>query len=347
VNKSTHRAPILTKITAPRANSPVVLRPRLFQRLDQLRESPIVWLVGPPGAGKTTLASTYLSQRPGQYLWYQVDAGDADPATFFHYLRLALQQATPQKLLELPKLTPEFLPGLTTFVRRYAEVIAASIKKPMMCVLDNFEQVPDDSPLPVLIRELASSFPPEIGLLVLSRAEPPSPFARLRLYGQLVVFGGDELNLTVDEAREVAAARQPQTATRLESEQIERVHTETQGWIAGFTLLLAGSRNAASGFRHLNGAPQLLFDYFATELFGHFPASVQHGLLRTALLPTMTIPDVDRLTGDPQIKTVLADLQRHNCFVVQKGQTEPIYEYHALFRAFLLNRAVVEIPANE
>jgi LuxR family maltose regulon positive regulatory protein len=341
-----HSVPPLSKITVPRAHEPV-LRPRLFQRLDQLRTSPILWLAGPPGAGKTTLASSYVSQHKGHHLWYQFDAGDADPATFFHYFRLALQQATPHKLLELPALTPEFLPGLATFVRRYAEVMASSLKKPTICVLDNFEHVPDDSVLPAVIRELASSLPPEIGFIVLSRSEPPPVFARLRLYGQLVVLGGHELNLTEDEAREVVAAREARTGVRWESERIERLLIETQGWIAGFTLQLEDFRNADRSFRALSEVPQLVFDYFATEFFGHFPASVQRGLLYAALLPVMTTLNVERLTGDPQINTVLADLQRRNCFVVQHGQAEPAYEYHGLFRAFLLNRAVAEVPSDQ
>ena len=43
----------------------------------------------PPGAGKTTLASSYVDARELRHLWFQLDAGDADPATFFHYLGVA------------------------------------------------------------------------------------------------------------------------------------------------------------------------------------------------------------------------------------------------------------------
>jgi hypothetical protein len=43
------------------------------------------------GAGKSTLAATYLEEAQLSGVWYQLDAGDSDPATFFYYLREAAQ----------------------------------------------------------------------------------------------------------------------------------------------------------------------------------------------------------------------------------------------------------------
>jgi LuxR family maltose regulon positive regulatory protein len=344
VHELTNRtASSLPKITSPRANNPVP-RPRLFQQLDRLRDSTVIWLVGPPGAGKTTLASTYLAEHLPRHLWYQLDAGDANIATFFHYFRLAVQQVAPGCHRKLPVLSPEYLPGLAAFVRRYAEILDAHLEKPIAIVLDNYEQLPADAPLHGIIREWVSCLPPDIRFLVLSRAEPPPAFARLRVHGQLAVFDGGDLNLTLEEAQAVALAQEPRTGIRPDPEHIERAYRETQGWIAGFTLLLADARKPFGGYRDLAGTRQPVFDYFATELFEHFPEPVRRGLLCTALLPAMTIPEVEQLTGDSGITAVLADLQRRNCFVVQRGRTEPVYEYHALFRAFLLNRAVAQIP---
>jgi LuxR family maltose regulon positive regulatory protein len=83
---------------------------------------PFLWLAGPPGSGKTTLASHYLAQNALPHLWYQIDAGDADLAGFFLHLRQALEQAAPRSRQTLPPLlTPEYLPGLSAFVRLYAE----------------------------------------------------------------------------------------------------------------------------------------------------------------------------------------------------------------------------------
>ncbi|MEO5863085.1 MAG: hypothetical protein ABIQ03_11580, partial [Burkholderiales bacterium] len=70
----------------PRLHAPIA-RTRLFRVLASARrEQPFIWVAGPPGAGKTTLIGSYLEARHSRYLWYQIDPGDSDPATFFFYL---------------------------------------------------------------------------------------------------------------------------------------------------------------------------------------------------------------------------------------------------------------------
>lgn len=120
MDKPTSITSFSTKITAPMADNPV-LRTLLFQRLDQFRNKKIVWLSGPPGSGKTTLASTYLFKHVSHHLWYQLNLGDVKIVTFFHYFRLAIQQAAQYRCQKPSVLAPESLPDLVTFIRSYAE----------------------------------------------------------------------------------------------------------------------------------------------------------------------------------------------------------------------------------
>jgi hypothetical protein len=70
---------------------------------------------GPPGAGKSTLVASYIAARRLRALWYHVDEGDRDPATFFYYLGLAAAPLLGKRGAALPLLTPEFLGNLPVF----------------------------------------------------------------------------------------------------------------------------------------------------------------------------------------------------------------------------------------
>ena len=86
---------MLAKISRPRLSA-VYQRSRLFDQLDMAwRKHSVTLAHGPPGAGKTTLVSSYIEVRNRSCLWYQVDSGDDDVATFFHYFGSAAKEHLP------------------------------------------------------------------------------------------------------------------------------------------------------------------------------------------------------------------------------------------------------------
>jgi ATP/maltotriose-dependent transcriptional regulator MalT len=101
--------PRLAKLTRPRP-ARAVPREGLFACLDEVRtHSRAICVVGPPGAGKTTLATSWLDARSIKGIWHQVDAGDADLPIFFHYLGQAAVAFTHKRQRPRPALTPEYL----------------------------------------------------------------------------------------------------------------------------------------------------------------------------------------------------------------------------------------------
>ena len=80
-----------SKFTRPSVRD-VVPRQRLFKTLASGKNYSAIWLAGPPGSGKTTLVADYLNSLNQPCIWYRVDQGDADIATFFHYFTQAANQ---------------------------------------------------------------------------------------------------------------------------------------------------------------------------------------------------------------------------------------------------------------
>ncbi|SHN31478.1 BTAD domain-containing putative transcriptional regulator [Rhizobacter sp. OV335] len=335
-----------SKICAPRAER-ALPRPRLFDQLDAMHSATISWICAAPGAGKTTLAASYLARRDQSVIWFELGADDADSATFFHYLGRALANVGNADRVALPALLPAQLPTLARYTRRCAEAIADALAPGSVIVFDNYEQLPAASAVHEIVRDIACLLAPALRVIVLSRSEPPAAFARLRLNQALVLLGGAQLNLLADEAAALVAAHAP-AAGASPPGLAEALLRESEGWVAGFTLLLAQRGDGPASAK--GTSRQLLFDYFASELFERFDSSLQTALLCTALLPTISAAAATRLTAHPDVGAALADLQRRNCFCREHdgaGTGQVLYEYHALFRTFLLERAVTQIAQDD
>jgi LuxR family transcriptional regulator, maltose regulon positive regulatory protein len=328
----------LAKITRPTLAT-TVPRPRLFRLLDRARPRPVTWVWGPPGAGKTTLIASYLRARNVRSLWYQLDEGDADVATFFYYLGLA----APRRRRPLPFLTPQYRPGLSLFARHYFRELYARLTARFTVVFDDYQEVPADSRLHDLFAEAVAEIPAGGRLIFISRSEPPVAFARHRAHGKIDTLDGPKLRFTPAEAGGLIRRLAPGPWSR---ETLRSLHKSVDGWGAGLVLRIEQLRREA---RAVTGpgepSSELLFDYFAAEIFKRADVATQDVLLQTAFLPRITPAMAASLTGQSTAGAILATLHRENYFTNKQAGPEPTYEYHPLFRAFLLSQAADTYPA--
>jgi LuxR family maltose regulon positive regulatory protein len=332
-----NRPPSIAKITKPRL-AEVVPRERLFRRLDRARARSLVWISGPAGSGKTTLAASYLDDRKLPFLWYHLDESDNDLATFFYYLGQAAANASPRRSKQsLPLLTPEYGHGIAAFTRKYFECLCSRVTSPFVIVLDNYHHLADESPFHGMIREAFHAVPEGITVMINSRGAPPQSLAALAAGNRMERVGWEELKFDLREASSLLRkGREAVPGRKLAA----AAHAMTEGWAAGLVLLAEQIGSSKWEPRELDRfRPQEFFDYFASELFEKAGAETQDFLLKTSFLPDMT-PDVAAaITGYGGARSLLMRLRKNHFFTEQRSLNDPVYQYHPLFRQFLQIRA--------
>ena len=111
-------------------------------------------------------------------------------------------------------------------------------------------------------------------------------------------------------------------------------------------LMMESARAQPFEPRQINEMTQRdIFNYFANEVFDKTDEGTQAFLLKTSFLPEMTRRMAEALTGQSAAGRILSRLNQAHYFTEKRYQErEPVYQYHPLFRDFLLNKAVDTLP---
>ena len=307
-----------------------VQRPLQVQALDRhLASAPLVWVLGLPGAGKTSAAAQWVHAalaRGERCLWYRLDEDDADVAGLIDSLRHHPLHGAPQGL---PAWSPDHRDDPRRFARRFfaqfvqarpgaAAPAAASDAPPRMTlVLDDCHCVPDSSLLFELLDAAREVGGHGLRLLLISRRPPPPLLQRGMLAGWLRLH--DDLGLALDEATAVAEAA---SGRRWQADEIAHLHS-AHGWLAH---VLALARSPAPGRWIADSAnpavPDALgqvADFLSHELLLMLPAAQRRPFRLLAELPELPRALAQAGAGgqriDPAVARLLDPLAARRYFV--------------------------------
>lgn len=335
----------LAKLTGPQLYH-TVSRERLHSQFDLLRESyPAIWVTGPPGAGKTTCVSNYLHVRKLPGIWYQLDINDNDLASFFFHMRIAAQTSVKAKSIDLSLLTSEYLTDIEGFSRIFFRRFYTLHSRPAVFVLDNYHEIPAESILHSVIDIAISELPPSHTLVVISRMNPPLILARALANNCLGKIQWHDLRLTVEEISAIAAAA---GLTQLTEETVIALENQCDGWVAGLTLLIEGIKYEQGVNRYqLTDSKEIIFNYFASQVFERLSVDMREFLLSTSILSEITVSAAMLLSKNTQSQQHLEYLYQRRLFISRRHSVDQFYQYHTLFREFLLARAKLHFSVNE
>ena len=195
---------------------------------------------------------------------------------------------------------------------------------------------------------LLEHLPPQVHLVIATRADPALPLARLRARGELVEIRAADLRFTPDEA---AAYLNEVMGLDLAARDVAALEGRTEGWIAALQLaaLSMQGRDDVAGFiAGFAGDDRYIVDYLVEEVLQRQPERVRSFLLQTSILDRLSGPLCDAVTGQDGGKAMLEALDRGNLFLVPLDDRRRWYRYHHLFadvlRAHLLDEQPDRVP---
>ena len=191
----------------------------------------------------------------------------------------------------------------------------AGVAEEIVLVLDDYHLI--EAPtvhgsLALLLERL----PPQLRLVLASRADPSLPLARLRVGGQLTEIREADLRFTAEETaallREATGAGPPR-----------RHRGRPRGPNRGVGRraparrpVPAGSRRRGRFVATFTGSHRYVLDYLTEEVLARQPQELVRFLLETSVLQRLSGPLCDAVTGRDDGQQLLEQIERANLFLV-------------------------------
>jgi LuxR family transcriptional regulator, maltose regulon positive regulatory protein len=287
----------VTDPLAPRApDAGLVARPALVRRLCE-SAAPLVVLHAPAGYGKTALLRQWAECDERAFAWLDVGEVGDDPATLLD--ALATQRD--------------------------------GVGAPQVLVLDHGQALADAL---ALVADVALRQRPGFTIALATRGEPELPLGRLRVQGQVLELGPDDLALGAQEAALLLRT----AGLALEAREVGELLARTQGWAAGVRLaaLAVGDQaDPAAAVAAFGGDDRYVADYLRDAVLKPLAPGEMQFLRRAAPLEELSGPLCDAALGRSGSGELLRSLARAGLLLTAVDRAERCFRMHPLLADML------------
>ena len=327
--------PILkTKLFIPPVQDGVITRPRLLNRINQNLHKKVLFINAPAGFGKSTLLAEWATQSKIAVSWVSLDKTENEPVNFLSYLIAGVQSIyrglgdTILSVLQAPG-TPSVEKLLYAWINEITEHT-----QDFVLILDDFHLIENQAVID-LVCTLTTHQPPQLHILLASRADLPLSCSRLRARGELIELGIAEMRFTQDEA---LAYLKKQLGDSIDERDAASLMQRTEGWIVGLhmaVLSMKSGEDVRQYVKQFSARDSLITDYLLDEVLLHQPDHIKYFLLTTSILEKFTARLCNTLAGIKDGQSIIDYLVRSGLFIIPLDTTRTWYRYHHLFADLL------------
>ena len=332
---------LTTKLHPPRRRRTLLARPRLRDLATRSGHHALTLVSAPAGFGKSTLVADWFAAERTT-AWLSLDERDDDLEQFWTYVLAALATVTPDVSANTAPLLQSGGAPLGTVVGTLINDLETA-SQDIVLVLDDYHVITAPE-IHDSVAFLLEHLPPQLSLVIVTRADPPLPLASLRADGDLLEVRAADLRFTADEAVEYLNGAMELTLTTADVDVLE---ARTEGWIAALQLAalsMQGRDDPASFISEFAGDDRFILDYLADEVLDRQTARIRDFLLDTSFLSRLTGSLCAAVTGQDDAKAILDELDRSNMFLVPLDDRRTWYRYHHLFGDVVRAKLVDERP---
>ena len=336
---------LLSKLSVPALHRTHVHRTSLRGQIEGSLERRLTVVSAPAGFGKSTLLSAWVAATAGsdrRVAWLSLDSRDDDPARFWRYFVTAVAGLEPGcgetalALLSSPQ-APQVVAMLTT-VLNDLDTLTGEV----MVVLDDYHVIASNS-IHEGVGFLLENLPPQVHLILATRADPLLPLSRLRQRGELLELRARDLRFGLDDAMIYF----DRMGLDLSTGQVRELVARTEGWAGGLQMAALAMRDHPDIPRFIDafsGSNRYVMDYLAEEVLARRTQAERTFLLRTSILDRMCASLCEAVTGDRHSQDVLEHIEHANLFIDPLDDVRSWYRYHQLFAAALNQRLQHDHP---
>ncbi len=325
---------VRTKLFIPPLRGDLIPRPRLVARIQEGITQKLVLVSAPAGYGKTTLLVEWVHQAELPVAWLSLDRTENDPYTFLSHMIACIQTIYPG--LGESMLAALDLAGLPPVNSLAAYLINEMTDKcgPVVIILDDFHQIQNEKVIDLLCYFIDHQ-PPQVHLLIASRADLPASYARLRACGDASIIDNDALRFTNVETHSFL---EKALGARITREDIDILDARTEGWIAAIqmaAIALRSEQYTAEYVSNFSGLDRQINDYLIIEVLQRQPPEIQRFLLKTSILNKLNAGLCNAVLKIHNSQEILERLERLGMFVIPLDRKRVWYRYHHLFAELL------------